>query len=385
MLNIQDRLQLQLFFNDKEFPFHRVNVLDFLHISASSKIALPMIHLRVKDAIGWMAKNALFDGVKIRVVLSAKERASQQYTFRLNSFKETRQGDFLIYDVDGYLNFPLYWNGSHQGVIRGSSTAAIEEIAGLCGLKTDLDSTSNSQAWLPANRRYHDWLREIAATGFANDSSCMVAALDVDGTLRYKNINAAKPAQKTISLVVPVRGTLHGISHKPKAASGTANWASGYQSARVQQNPLNEIPFRAHNRVDVSNDEKGKLMLNGEVKSNVRHGKVKFGPINPGNVDESYERGGYQNIRLMRLFSTGMDVLFDTATGLQLLYPVDVVTPDHPNLKPYSGRHVVASRTIYVSGIDYYEKIELVRKTLNVNAVDQTTSDAGELYTDYEF
>lgn len=385
MYAVQDRLAIQILFEGKEFPFNRMNSLGYLHIAASAKLSVPMLDMQVMDTIGWVSKNnVLFDGAKIEVVISSKGSPGYTYSFRLNSFKEDRAGDTTTYHIDGYLDAAKYWSGSQRDSITGTPSEVLRTIASACGLKQDIDGTTNSQTWFSRNQKYHEWAREVGDSGYASDQSCMVLALDLDGTLRYKNVGSTSTANKIVSLVQPVRNTIHAPVFMPRVTSGVANMVSGYRSNLVQQNPLSEQLYRIHQRVEFQNDEQGSLMVNGNVSSAVERGLVMFAPINPGNVGEEFERGRYQNKRVGFLYSVGLDVLTPDVTELPLLATVDVTSPVDERTKMYAGRYRVVTRTLFVKGADYYEKLELSRKTLNAAVDTAVVENEGSLYEDFE-
>lgn len=385
MLTIQDRLSIQVMLNGKEFPFRRVNSLDYLHMVASAKLAVPMVDLQLLDSVGWLTQNnVLFDGSLIEIVVSNKNGGSEAYAFRMNSYKEKRSGDLSTVRIDGYLNVPKYWGGSQLTPEIGTPSEALKTIAATCGMAADVDSTSNSQTWFARNQKYHTWAREIADAGYAGDQSCLMLAIDFNNSLRYKNIGSSEGTVKTLSLIQPVRDAIYVPIFTPRVAPGVSNNESGYQSYMVQQDPLNASLYRVHQRVEFQNDENGSLMVNGEIRSGIDRSKVAFAPISPGNVNETFERGRYQNRRVGFLFSVGLDVVTPDTTALPLLSAVNVVAPSDERTRYYSGKYRVVSRVIYVKGADYYEKLELSRKTLNAPPQSAVVTAEGSLYEDFE-
>lgn len=384
MFSVEGRLSIGIYFNGMEFPFSRANTLDFLHMVASSRIAVPMIHFRVHDVLGWVSRNSmLFDGAIITITLAPKNQEATSYTFRLNSYKESRAGETISYEIDGYLDVPRYWSGSQQETITATSSGALEEIAGSCGLIPEVSATSNSQQWLPRNRKYHEWAREIARAGYVSDTSCMILAVDFDRSLRYLNINSSRSIAGRFSLIDRIQGMYHVVAHKPKTFSGSSNHLGGYNSEHVQQRPAEDMRYRVHRRIDVRNDEKGNMMMSGEVKKVSSHTNVMFGPIDPGNVSETYERGFYQNKRMQSLYSVGLEILTQDLTNLGVLAAVELSTPGHESLRIYAGRYMIAARTIYVQGINFYEKLLLIRKTLNTqDTPGSVVESSGPLHED---
>jgi len=386
MYEIAGRIGIGIKFDGDEFPLQYVNMLDFIHISCSTRIAIPMLHMRVVDTIDWFAsRSSLADGALISITLSKGEQDSlETYLFRLNSFSSTKVSTGTSYEIDGYLDVPKYWHGSSSTAVTGTSSAVLKQIALDCDLLFEGDTTADPQTWYPRNRQNHAWCADIYERGYVDTSSCMQLGIDTSGIMVYRNISQMGAIKKNISLSEAKEGAVLATDFKPRMSSGATNHYSGYGEYRIQQTPLGTTKYTAHKQVEFNKDEEGDLTVNKQVKSVVDQSRVTFSYIDPGNNHEEYERAFYQNRRVANLFSSGLDVVIPEVTGLKLLDTVSVITDTARSfLRIYSGAYRIVTRTIYVVGANYYEKLELSRRTLNATLKDaQTTADSGELSQD---
>ena len=370
---IQDRVSLQLLFNDKEWIFNRANELDFVHMVASTRISVPMLHLALQDNLDSLSSSTnLADGARIQIVLSARGGRSVSYSFRLNSFKRQPSGGGYRYEIDAYLDVPTYWHTSRTDPFKGTSYEAIAHIASRCGLNFSGSSTSDAQTWIPRNMRYHEWARDIADYGFRSDSGFMKLGLNLDKTLVYKDVIDETPSIKNM---VFAEYTTNGIMISdavPASSSGTMNHYSGYQDSLIEQDVMNANVFKENKNVTVSKGlGQRSLLVNSRIKSAVDQSRISFNPIDPGNTHANYERAGYQNERMNGLFSSRIEVVTPQSTELRLLDGVTLVFDSGTEyLQAFSGRYIIASRAVRLQGNEYFEKFELLRRSVNTELRD---------------
>jgi hypothetical protein len=194
MYSINDRIHIGVYFNGEEFPFDRVNALDCLHMSCSTKVGVPMLFLKLTDALGWITNQPriLSDSTRITIVIRTSNDSTQStYSFRLNSAKHQMISNVgASYEMDAYFDVPKYWHGSAVTPIKGTSNEVLTQIAGYSDLIYKGTSTSDSQVWWPRNTQYHEWARRVSERGYVNDQSCMQLGLDLEETLVYRNISS---------------------------------------------------------------------------------------------------------------------------------------------------------------------------------------------------
>ncbi len=379
-LQIQDRLSLTITINGKEMLFDRVNTLDFLQVSSSVLISIPMLHIRYIDTVDWLMKNKmLFDNAPITLSMTRPgSKLKTNSKFRINSFKETVAEGATIYDIDAYLDVPTYWNSSASEIFNGSASAALEEICTLCGIeKKTIEATTDSQLWVPRNMRYHQWARYISDRGFVSEQSCMKLGFDLLNGMVYKDVLKENPIKAEFGMATFQQNVILVTSYKPRTASGVNNNMLGYNTSMVEQLPLETTQNRTHEKVDVTVGSGKQLVMNNKVKTNAATGRVTHGYIDPGNSNENYERGMYQNKRGAALFSVGVDILTPIVTNVGLLDDVTFFIPKEQGyVKPYSSRYKVMSKAIVISGIDYYEKFQLCSTSINDTYRDGVSSSA---------
>lgn len=383
MYEIKDRIGVGILFDGIEFPLGRVNVLNFLHISCSTRLAIPIVHLSLFDQVGWFDQKAtLADGAAIQVQLSrGTQETMRTYKFRLNSFKTTRTQQGVNYEIDGYLDLPRYWNESSAAPLSGTSATALKEIANRCGMSFEGDSSSDTQVWYPRNAQYHSWASSIALRGYIDDSSCMQLGVEMDGGMIYRNVSEMSTIKAVLGLSALQDNVVLVTDYKPITLSGATNHYSGYGEFRVEQRPLQATDkFVAHKKVSFNKNEGGSLLVSKEVKSAISQNRVQFGPLDPGNTHEEAERALYQNRRVSNLFSAGLEMVTPNFTQIRLLDTVNVDVSGAKHMKLHSGTYRVISRAVYISGSNYYEKLEVGRRTLNAALKKaQVESDPGEL------
>jgi hypothetical protein len=371
---IQGRINLKLLINGWEFPFDRTNSLGFLHMSSGVQISVPMIHLVLQDNSEVLTSvNRLTDGALIQVILQVGEQPeSRVYNFRTNSIKRTPNEGGNSYEIDGYFNNIRYWQESATEPITATSSGALKQITDICGLEFDGDATTDSQTWWPRNRRYHEWVHTIKEHGFLSELSCMRSALNLNGKLVYKDLSKAlKPVAK-FSYIDPKPGFFLVTDALPVVASGAPNHFVGYADRIIEQNLSSDTFNKVTKEIQVKKKpSEGSLSMSATVKSLIKQANVSFGPLDPGNAHADYLKAAYQNKRISSLFSTGLDVLTPQPTDLNVLDPV-YVTMERADgyLKMHSGDYHVVSRTIYVQGSNYYERLNLRRKTTNAQMAD---------------
>lgn len=371
---LQGRLNLKLLFNGWEFPFQRANSIGFLHMSSGSQIGVPMFHMVLQDNTEVLSQvNRLNDSSLVQIVIQEGEQPdSNSYSFRTNYVKRTPNDGGYSYEFDGYFDCVKYWQESTAEPITATSSGAIKQIAETCDLKFEGDTTTDSQTWWPRNRLYHEWVHSIKEHGFRTDTSCMRAALNFDRTLVYKDIANIKKIAAKFSFADPQPGFLLVTDAQPVQASGTSNHFSGYADQVIEQNLSEDTFNRITKEIQVKKRAgEGSLLMSSFVKKSLKQANVSFGPISPGNAHVEYMKAAYQNKRLNGLYSSGLDVITPQNTDLKVLDMVSInMEKADGYLKMYSGQYIVANRTIYISGSNYSERLNLRRNTLNAQLAD---------------
>lgn len=372
---------LGIYFNGVEFPFTRGSTLGFLTMSENVRLKLPTIHLQLNDGIEFFNQNkyALLAGSPITVYLSVTN-FTMISTFLVNSTKLVKQSGSDLVTVDGYLALPKYWiETCDERYVNKTSSEVLKSIASriedtqLFTPRTAhyIADTNDRQLWQGGRRRYAEFAKEVATSGYKDEGSTMVFTVDLQGSFQYVDVQVmgSKPSGVfALHSIDPAKG-IPVPNFSPKNSGGFSSVANGYALTSVEQNVSNPTnknasPWVVHSTVKVKVDEQGPVNMNSTVKSKVKTGHNVVMPINYGNTGQNYYKARYQNERTASLFNTGIDCLVPIPTkqfGVDMLDTVAVSSP--PELSEYQGLYRLAGRTIRVTPTDYYERLEFLRRT----------------------
>lgn len=359
---IQNQIEIGLFINGYEYPLDALNVLNRLVIGTVARNKFPTFELSVTDVSGTMDKLGLQDGVPIRISVKALQGSTISYEFRKFNVHKQNNGYANAYTIDGYYDSPLWFSGTRSTSMQGTSNRVLGQLAAEAGLKYSGTTTSDSQLWVPENAKYSTFAKRIADQGYVNDQSCMCLGLDLDGTLKYRDINNLKGKPIDVIAYQYKEGYYCAID-LADSSTGFSNPQTGYWNTRVQQSLT--AP-KVHNQLNfISNSRTPNL--NMDVRRNVKAGGVRFSPIDVGNVHPNRERALYQNFRYRNLFSAGVTMLMNMPTTITLFDQVNlsVEKSDTSQDVSVSGTYIVSGRALCVTGTTYGEKIQLIRHGTN--------------------
>lgn len=374
-LEIEGRLYLKLTFAGVEFPFQRVNSVNFLHTAVSARIGVPTFHLSLNDPTGFFEKEGLIgDGIPLEVVVGPAPDAPIMHTFqfRLNNPTKKHSTPNTVYDIDGYLDVPAYWHASAKDPIEGTSSDVLQSIADSCGLTLDDGVQSDDfQVWWPGNRRYFQWAWDVCQHSYAADNACLQMGLETDKTLFRRDVNLLDEVDHQLSFMEPREGFILATDVQPFTRAGSSNHISGYRRAHVYQNLMkNDAELNVLDEeveVEASGGEVSFLM-NKNVRDQVSKAAVHFRPLDFGATHEKYERASYQNGRYASIFGTGIRVVTPEATEVKLFQNIELPInyPEDPAQPRYSehlsGIHKIETHGVYVNGSNYYEHMTAIRR-----------------------
>lgn len=363
---LQNRMEVTLLINNSEFPLDSINFLYFLHIGYSTRMKLPTVHFAVADARHALDVIGLQDGTPITVSIRAFNSDTKIFNFRKFNHKKFFNGECFVYEVDGYLNSPLYWAGTAVGGIRGTSSEVLSQVANTCGLVYDGITTSDSQLWMPRNQTYGEFVKATSSRGYLTDNSYMVSGVDASGTLKYRDVNNLPGPSATIVLGQMVPGQYIAAEYKPVTSSGLNNKMQGYQNTRFDQSIVGPDASTAHSQITFTPDVTQPL-FNANIAQQIGSGYRSFGGLDMGNSHASYEKAYYQNQRYAAMYSMAVEFTMITPTDLTLFdkFTFSVDTESHKTDSAYAGVYTVASKALYIQGAAYGEKILGVRNGVN--------------------
>jgi hypothetical protein len=319
---------------------------------------LPTCHFKVTDSTKALDKIFLQDGIPLQITIKAYDSTTQAYNFRLFHKKKDFNGAAFTYEIDGYWAAPVYWAGTSEAGIQGTSGEVLQQIANASGLKYSGVTTNDSQLWMQRNRVYGDFAKIVSQHGYISDNSYTVAGVDLTGTLLYVDANNL-PAP-TIQLIAYqlVQGMLTVTDYKATTKSGLNNILTGYNNVRYTQSQTGSVLSNPNATVNFTPDTTAPL-LNTTVRTQAARGYQTYGPIDVGNVHSNYERAAYQNMRFANLYSMDVEFLILNPTPLTLFnkFTFALEVENQKQDPAYSGTYITAAKAIYVQGTNYAEKI----------------------------
>lgn len=368
-LNIRDRLFLQILINGVEFPLDKLNTLQYLHISESVRTYIPILNLRLTDATKFIAQNNLLvDGAIIQVTIGVDGR-KKTYEFRRFNHKAIPGGDGgTQYQVSAFLNVPLYWMASTMKAFNGAASEVLKQMANTCGLNFYGVTTSETQLWMPYNTKYCEFARQVAERSWVNSESCVQMAVTADKTMRLVNVSdfENRKAGEVFSNKGNYASAFPVTDQQLLSKSGFFNAVGGYQDTMIQQSMItttdkdvSQVSVKRNSRV---------ISMNKSLKDSVPQAKVRYAPIDVGNIASHYEDALYQNRRLSNLFTFGVE--FNTAflvdSNLLDIVLCELTMPEVSGMQDISGNFLLTSKVTYIEGMNFYQKLECYRHGSNV-------------------
>lgn len=360
------RVEVSIYINDIEYPLEAINLLNWLHIATTVRHSLPILGFQLDDVQHIIDKIGLLDGAPIRIVVKPNGKNSRSYAFRKFNSSRKFTGECWRWTIYGYWDAPLYWAGTSVKALEGTANNVLEEIATTCGLKYAGLNTNDSQIWVPRNRTYRAWAKDIVNHTWISNTSCMMFGVDLDGTLRLCNVNDLPEPQVNILAYTYSEQALTASDVQLNASSGLNNALSGYNSMRVSQSVTADETQTFVDTLSFTPDVKTPH-YNMQLKEMLNRGAVRFGPIDAGNVHDNYERADYQNVRYRNLFSYGVDALMVDVNDIKLGDRVNLAMQTETTKQdvPNSGVYTITGHAVYVQGANYSEKLGMTRHGTN--------------------
>lgn len=363
-LAIKDRLLFQLHIEDQEVKLDQ-NVLDFFHVVESVRLHVPMMTMRIKDINKFFTKNnVLVDGARIRVTIGIEDQ-KMVLPFRLFSHKESTQSGYSAQMMSCYFDAPRYWTESTVECLNATASGTLSQIADKCLLTYDGPKTNDQQLWVPVNKKWHWFVRDIVRHSYIDQNSCMQSAVLLNRALRLRNVSDLDSfvvAQEFGN--VENETQLPIVDYRTINKSGFFNTLTGYKDTRVVQS-LYEAST-AVQTLDVRKNS-AQLMMHSRIQSGIGQNRVTFSPISVGNTHDNYETAAYQNLRLGNLFGYGIEMVTPRVVEANVLDVVSCMLskPGVNGATQISGKYLVTSKVIYIENFNFYQKLELARHGLN--------------------
>ena len=291
-------------------------------------------------------------------------------SFRLFNIQEvfpTTSGTSIKFTA--VFNAPELFRKPMSKAYKGTSAEAIGAMARDAGVQFETTGTADSMTWLPNSRPFGQAMRKIADHGSAGGTSAMHLTMGTTGDgqwkLMYKDLIAQLQSEgkaKFISLNM-FTGEGFPIFHvKGRNHSGTLNsQLSGGSIIQTKLSGKTEIDslFEAMQST-------AKLNINMAVKDAIGKLPPLVAPFDGGNTHKDYTKAQMQNEKLKGTLSGFLDCVTNYFTNVAVMDPVDVLLGNGEQINQVlSGRYIVNSRTQFVKGHLYREKLTLASQGSN--------------------
>lgn len=364
LYTVAGRLEVGIQINGVPYPLDSLNLLLFLQIGWTTRTKVPTCHFALSDVQHTMDVISLQDGIPITITIKPYGQDTRIYNFRKFHHEKSFNGVNFIYEVDGYLDNPMFWSGTATGSIQGTSSTVMNRIATACGMTYDGITTSDNQTWLPSNLTYGEWASSVTKRGYSGAQSYMVSGVDPTGPgkLIYKDVNNLPDPTTKMVFGQFQEGYIACTQYRPYANSGMGNKFQGYQHTRHDQSALVTATPQPIDQLQYVPDVSG-YYLNTSVAKDMGQGYRSYGGIDVGNTHTNYEQAIYQNQRFSSLFSLGVEFLCLTPTNLTLLdkFTFSVDTDTQKTDVAYAGTYTVGAMALYIQGATYAEKVLGIR------------------------
>lgn len=366
---VKDKLEVTIYFNNKEYPLDIGNQLNELHIAESTKTILPTLYMSITDGAGTLIKSGLTDGTTIDISIVVEGSVLYECHFILYTYSVKFNGSSYTYEIDAYYNSPKYWAGTLEAPLSGTSSGILQEICRRCSLKYEGDKTNDSRSVYALNRSYKAVTKYIANTAWGGGVKYYCVGITFDGKMIFKNVleKVTKPTWVFSAFEFPDAKEDNGViisSYYITSLSGSLNSVGGYKTYKVIQsvveNPsvLKEVTFfKNTNNADV----------NLETRKTAGKNLIIFSPILT-ETNSYHEKAKYYSQRAEKILSYEVTFMTLNPTKVSLLDSISFFAKmQSGDSDPIaSGNYIISSRAIHILGNQYTETFTATRMGSNV-------------------
>lgn len=374
MLRYDNGLELDVNIGGVELPD---NVFSFghLHLVSGAQFHLPMFELSFADESDVLRKSgvSLYDGTDVAITLGVSSSAKENYNFRLFTAKQQPVGNIVKYQINGYLDSPLFMGVSTTKAHRGTTAEVIQSIAEECGLTANVATTTDNQVWRQANMKNCDFVRYLALHGYVSEEALMGVAVRLDKELRYLDLNALEPSDRWMSYTNTDSNTIEIVDHQFLDLTAGRNFIRGYRASMVDQKVEESV---VHKDTQI-NPRASRIGVNQDVQAQIERSRVEFSPsYSEGDVHDNWARARHQNLRGYALNSSTARALTTNQSGVDVFDSINIdssfAARDGSDAaggqNSREGQYIVTGKTIMLHGRNYAERINLIRGGINTES-----------------
>ena len=365
MLGVSGQWNMELIIGGKPFPANPTTVKEFFWFENIHQ-NLPSLNMTIADVDGTFTTIAAAgDGVPIEVVLGDGDKSGQTAArFNIQGQPQIKHGaGYNEIKMNAVLDAVPFMRSIASGLMEGTSSTVIAQLASQVGLTFLGDSTSDAMVWLPSNKTIASYVRDVASRGWVGPGSCMVTAVTDQRELIYRNIMQPNGGQESfgIGAAIPIlswEATSNAMLTNNNRGYGVT--AIGFDEQGVVKE-LNKITFNMFSGfLPISQTNLGAIgQLGGRIDSIIR---------SAGNTHEKYEEAKHQNARLRDTFSTDLHIMTDMVSRSKLLDMVVAMPQDFTKKeinRVVAGPYLITARTRCLTRSKYTERLTLTSQGLS--------------------
>ena len=365
MISVKNQYVCKLDIGDYKDFVHGVDLIELLYVEDSA-MRLPVIEisfiLRNPDVL-----NYLNEGSVLTVGLGQTEISMLDLKFRITTdLSEHKpsigQTVFItgILDVEDFINTQKY--SSYQNL---SSLEVVKNVAKkhFSKFKTNLSTTNDVQTWQQAGT---DWnfLKNVCASGYYNDSTFLVGGFDCDTFYYYdfrKKIQDAAQGLEPLYILSKNRTGDNVLNYNTARATNSSTATAkvvGYNNANVEYNWLDySIQLYKDNLQGFASLETNKLPIKNDVNI------VSY--IDSGFNDSDIKNIALTNNTRNMLLNSNINIFVTTGGQFKRLHLFDIVLFDETSDYRLCGLSTITRVAYQITQSQLFTNITLVRESFN--------------------
>ena len=369
---IEDNLFFDFYINGYQVPITLADINSMV-ITCNCYDILPALRLDLNDNKNILSNGTLVDGSIISIAVGPDQNSAHnnimefRYVASPEELKEKSKDRYLIYAT---YNYPKFAHCVEPFGMYGSSSQVLKTLAEANNLTYKGVDTVDEMTWLNGTMTYGQFMKYIANHGYSNTESCMLACIDLNRNLLYKDINDLKYIYTFVdhpvnNIELEKNITFNEIQFANN--SSINNYSYGYQSRFIDYNINGNIDIQ--NSVSIFKDTRV-LNLNRKAYEEVGLIRNEIQPTNLGNVHKYWNQAYYQNLKYKSLKSIEATVYTYSKTPLNILDGVSLNYIDPITNQPdlvRASKWVVQSKSLAISNRKYIEKYVIATSGLELD------------------
>lgn len=392
MFSISDKVFVSFKIDGEEIA--GPNMFKQILLVEGNKNVLPVAQITLTDHQSLFSSpdKSITEGNLIEILVTRSPIDTRIPIRRYRAFcpRAEHNADGPTYIIPAIIDAYKFHTSSVVESFEGDSDSVLKKIADKCdmnysGIKDSSGrSTNDAQVWLSVAKTRMALVQNIVRHSFLDQHSAMSHCVTSLNELRLRNLTdvMATPIDKIKYVFMhntapksDSKKTWFVKESRETSDSSLMNSWLNYGSKRIRPSLTGTPDVFEKQKVKVP----GKyLPINGDLKAEVETSRIEYAPIDCGNTHQYYDQAGYQNQKLLALFSEQLSILVEDVTEVQLYDPVIYRQSDSDIASPIrvSDVYMVVGKTIAIQNNQYAERIELARMSLTMKGSTELKAPA---------